>query len=226
MVALSGPPHPGTPAPAALPARRASRLNLCLSWRSQNDGSSSRSGVVAPCSTRCYHLVQWIVCRVRAWVRETLGMVMASGGLEWKRGGRVTDGRESILRVHARDVPCESTASLCLSGYRDAPMVMISQPGPPHRTRPPRSAPLSLSRDRARSSRPMSQSDWSVLGYTPPPALGNTGRQSRVPERSHCGETSLSLVRSDPSRLSGTTDSGKGCSHHFTVSPEPLWRSK
>jgi hypothetical protein len=144
-------------------------------------------------------------------------MMVTSGWLGWKRRGRVTDGRESILRVHARDVPCESTASLCLSGYRDAPTVIISQPGPPHRTRPPRSAPLSLSRNRARSLRPMGQSDRSVLGYTPPPAVGSTCRQSRALERSPCGEGSLSLVRFDPSRLSGTADSGKGCSHHFTV---------
>jgi hypothetical protein len=147
-------------------------------------------------------------------------MVVASGWLGWKRRGRVTDGRESILRVHARDLPCGSTASLCLSGYRDAPTVMISQPGPPHRTHPPRSAPLSLSRDRAKPFRPVGQSDWSVPGYTPPPALDNTGRQSRIPERSPWGESSLSLVRSDPSRLSGTADSGKGCSHHFTVDPD------
>jgi hypothetical protein len=146
-------------------------------------------------------------------------MVMASGGREWKRGGRVTDGRESILRVRARDVPGGSAASLFLSGYRGAPTVMIAQPGPPHRTRPPRSASLSLSRDQARSSRRASQSDCSVLGYTPPPAVGNTGRQSRIPERSSCGEGSLSLVRSNPSRLFGTADSGKGCSHHFVVVP-------
>ena len=157
---------------------------------------------------------------------ETSDMVVASGWPGWKRGGRVTDSRESILRVHAWDFPCGSAASRFLSGYRGAPTVMTAQPGPPHRTRPPRSASLSLSRDPARSSRRLSQSDWSVPGYTPPPAVDNTGRQSRIPERSSCGEGSFSLVRSNPSRLSGTADSGKGCSHHFTVSPEPLWRSK
>ena len=53
---------------------------------------------VASCTTRCYHLVHWIVGRVRAWVWETLGMVVVSGWLEGKRRGGVSDGRRVAER--------------------------------------------------------------------------------------------------------------------------------
>jgi hypothetical protein len=143
--------------------------------------------------------------------------MVASGWSRWMCRGRVTGCPPIIPRAYEPHPPSEAATSRLLSDYRGAPAVITAQPGRSHRPRPARSAPLSLSCNRAASSPPAPQSDRSGLRSILARALGNSSRRPLVTGKCPWGKGGLSIVRPHPSRISGTGEGDKGCSHQLAV---------
>ena len=124
-----------------------------------------------------------------------------------------------IHRLCASPSPSGSAPSLLLSDYRGVPTTITAQPGRRHRHCPPRSAALSLSRNRARSPRTAGHSNRSFLRYASALALGNTCRRLTVVRGSRWGGGGLCYAQTDSRGIPGTGQRGQGSSHQLAV----LW---